>query len=45
MLLECYVLRLLALKKIILLGGVSLMICCYTLRENLCHWKLLFLRS
>ena len=27
-------------EEFILLGDVSLMICCYTLRENLCHWKL-----
>ena len=29
-------------EEFILLGDVSLMICCYTLRENLCHWKLFF---
>ena len=44
-----YVVRMLCFKTIsfenfILLGDVSLMLCCYILRENLCLWKL-FLRS
>ena len=43
-----YVARMLCFENIrfeefILLGDVSLMIFYNTLKENLCHWKLLFL--
>ena len=31
--------EIISFEEFILLGDVTLMICCYTLRENLCHWK------
>ena len=34
--------EIISFEAFILLGNVSLMICCYSLWENLCHWKLLF---
>ena len=37
--------EIISFEEFSLLGDVSLMTCCYTLRENLCHWKLLFLLS
>ena len=32
--------KIISFEEFILQRDVSLMICCYTLRENLCHWKL-----
>ena len=33
--------EIISFEEFTLLIDVTLMICCYTLRENLCHWNLL----